>query len=101
MEHIVQFAINIDDKTIQQRIEANAYNDIVDRLYKEAYDSLPYTSRNYYSADTHPDWIGMLGERIDRFIEENRDEIIDATAERLARSYRNSKAFKERMAESE
>lgn len=99
MEHIVQFAISIDDKAIQQRIEENAYNDIVERLYKEAYKAIPHTSKNYYSADTHPDWIGMLGERIDRFIEENRDEIIDLTAERLARSYRNSKAFKERMGE--
>lgn len=37
MEHIVQFAIGIDDETIRKRIEGSAYNDICDRFYKEAF----------------------------------------------------------------
>lgn len=48
MEHIVQFAINIDDKTIQKRLE------------------------------------------------DHKAEIIDAAVEKLTKSIRNSKAFKER-----
>ena len=42
MEHIVQFAINIDDKTIQKRLEDNAYDDVVKRIYKEALDNLEF-----------------------------------------------------------
>ena len=36
MEHIVQFAIGIDDNAIKKRVEDNAYDDIVERLIKEA-----------------------------------------------------------------
>lgn len=34
MEHIVQFAIGIDDKAIQNRIEEHAYSDVLDKLTK-------------------------------------------------------------------
>lgn len=32
MEHIVQFAISIDDETIQNRIEEHAYTDVLNKL---------------------------------------------------------------------
>lgn len=35
MEHIVQFAISIDDKTIQNRIEEHAYTDVLNKLTKK------------------------------------------------------------------
>ena len=38
MEHIVQFAIGIDDKAIQNRIEEHAYTDVLAKLTKEATD---------------------------------------------------------------
>lgn len=34
MEHIVQFAIGIDDKAIQNRIEEHAYADVLAKLTK-------------------------------------------------------------------
>lgn len=34
MEHIVQFAIGIDDKAIQHRIEEYAYKDVLDKIAK-------------------------------------------------------------------
>lgn len=40
MEHIVQFAIGIDDKAIQNRIEEYAYRDVLDKLAKNAMDSV-------------------------------------------------------------
>ena len=40
MEHIVQFAIGIDDKAIQNRIEEYAYRDVLDKLAKNAVDSV-------------------------------------------------------------
>lgn len=97
MEHVVQFAISIDDKTIQKRLEENAYEDITERLYKEAKEKLP--KQQGWGSYDEPDWNILVDRRIDRFLEENKDAIIEATAERLARSYRNSKAFKERMGE--
>lgn len=35
MEHIVQFAISIDDKAIQNRIEEYAYKDVLDKIVKK------------------------------------------------------------------
>lgn len=43
MEHIVQFAIGIDDKAIQNRIEEHAYEDVLDKLTKKAMDSVSVT----------------------------------------------------------
>ena len=60
MEHIVQFAIGIDDNAIKKRIEENAYDDI---------------------------------------LEKNRDDIIDAAAEKLCESFKRTKAYKEKMTE--
>ena len=71
MEHIVQFAINIDDKAIQKRLKyGNRIN-----------------------------WDSFVSDRISRFIEDHKAEIIDAAAEKLTKSIRNSKAFKERKQE--
>lgn len=92
MEHIVQFAINIDDKTIQKRLEDNAYDDIVKRIYKEALDNLEFP-RKY---GNRINWDSFVSDLVSRILEEHKMEIVDAAAEKLAKSIRNSKAFKER-----
>lgn len=51
MEHIVQFAIGIDDKAIQNRIEEYAYRDVLDKLAKNAVDSV-FAHTNAYSRET-------------------------------------------------
>lgn len=43
MEHIVQFAIGIDDKAIQNRIEEHAYEDVLDKLTKKPWTVFPVT----------------------------------------------------------
>ena len=95
MEHIVQFAINIDDKTIQKRLEDNAYDDVVKRIYKEALDNLEFP-RTY---GNRINWDSFVSDLVSRLLEEHKMEIVDAAAEKLAKSIRNSKAFKERKQE--
>ena len=85
MEHIVQFAINIDDKTIQNRIEEYAYTDVLDKLTKEAVDSV-FAHTNAYSRENM--WTPMMEDALQSFLEERKDEIIDKAANMLAdRSY--------------
>lgn len=43
MEHIVQFAINIDDKAIQNRIEEHAYTDVLNKLTKTPWTVFSHT----------------------------------------------------------
>lgn len=95
MEHIVQFAINIDDKTIQKRLEDNGYNDVVKRIYKEALDNLEFP-RKY---GNRINWDSFVSDLVSRLLEEHKMEIVDAAAGKLAKSIRNSKAFKERKQE--
>lgn len=94
MEHIVQFAINIDDKTIQNRIEVHAYTDVLDKLTKNAVDSVfSYTSA--FSRETM--WKTMLEDALQRFHEERKDEIIDKAANMLADRFQRTKKYREAM----
>mgnify|MGYP003372312129 CR=1 FL=1 len=52
MEHIVQFAIGIDDKAIQNRIEEYAYKDVLDKIVKETMDTV-FARTNAYSREDH------------------------------------------------
>ena len=95
MEHIVQFAIGIDDNAIKKRIEDNAYDDIVERLIKEAKNDLPQVR----SFERGVNWRFLVDDRLDYFLEKNRDDIIDAAAEKLCESFKRTKAYKEKMTE--
>ena len=58
MEHIVQFAIGIDDETIQNRIEEHAYSDVLNKLTKNAVDSV-FSHSSAYTRDIM--WEGLMG----------------------------------------
>lgn len=95
MEHIVQFGISIDDKTIQKKLEENAYEDIINRLAEDAENGLKKTSP-FYNADKI-DWTYYTNEAIDRLIDTNREQIIERAAELLKDSYVRTKAYRETM----
>lgn len=94
MEHIVQFAINIDDKTIQNRIEEHAYRDVLDKLAKEATDTV-FAHTNAYSRENM--WKTMMGNALQIFLEERKDEIIDKAANLLADRFQRTKKYREAM----
>lgn len=94
MEHIVQFAINIDDKTIQNRIEEHAYTDVLDKLAKKATDTV-FAHTNAYSRDTM--WRNLMEGALQSFLEERKDEIIDKAANMLADRFQRTKKYREAM----
>lgn len=94
MEHIVQFAINIDDKTIQNRIEEHAYSDVLNKLTKNAVDSV-FSHSNAYSRDIM--WESLMGEALQSFLEERKNEIIDKAANMLADRFQRTKKYREAM----
>ena len=97
MEHIVQFAIGIDDAAIQKRIEENGYNDVLNKLVEKAKDDLPKTSS---FSGKYVNWRYLVDERLDSFIELHKDEIINLAAEKLCESFKRTKAYKDHMIES-
>ena len=94
MEHIVQFAIGIDDKAIQNRIEEYAYKDVLDKLTKNAVDSV-FVHTNAYSRENM--WKTLMADALQRFLEERNDEIIDKAANMLANRFQRTKKYREAM----
>lgn len=94
MEHIVQFAIGIDDKAIQNRIEEYAYRDVLDKLAKNAVDSV-FAHTNAYSRENM--WKTLMEDALHSFLEERKDEIIDKAANMLADRFQRTKKYREAM----
>ena len=93
MEHIVQFAIGIDDEAIRQRVIEGAYNDVVKNLMAEAKREMRLDGR-YYQKET---WRYIINDALHNYFDENKDLIIDLAAEKLVDSYKRTKVFKEKM----
>lgn len=94
MEHIVQFAIGIDDEKIKERVVECAYNDVVKQLMAEAKKDLKLTNSYYRPGET---WSSIVDRALQKYFDENKDLIIELAATKLADSYRRSKAYKEAM----
>lgn len=92
MEHIVQFAIGIDDKAIQNRIEEYAYKDVLDKIAKNAVDSV-FAHTNAYSRENM--WKTLMEDALRSFLEERKDEIIDKAANMLADRFQRTKKYRE------
>ena len=97
MEHIVQFAIGIDDDAIRKRVIESAYNDVVKTLVEEAKTDVKLNNRSYYYRET---WSNIIERALQHYFDSNRDMIFEIAATKLADSYKRTKYFKDKMAES-
>lgn len=88
MEHILQFAIGIDDAGIKKRVEEVAKVKIV----KELKDDIKFSIITKWGNLT------SLSESIIRQVmDENKDEIIDKASVMIADSIRRSKKYREAL----
>lgn len=95
MEHIVQFAIGIDDDAIRQRVIDCAYNDVVKQLMAEAKRETRLEGTSYWKKES---WANIIERALRDYFDENKDMIIEVAATKLVDSYKRTKAFKETMA---
>lgn len=97
MEHIVQFGIGIDDNAIVKRVENEAVSEITKDIKQATLDQL--FQKDYYSR--HATLNGKFSEFgkqiVQSFFNENKDKIIERTAELLARKLSCTKAVKEQF----
>lgn len=96
MEHIVQFAIGIDDDAIVKRVSENAEKEIIKDLKQQVANKIfqPY----YYKGNADPtrDNLSCFSENLVKaFLEENKEYIIDKAAAILADRLFRSKKGKE------
>lgn len=83
MEHIIQFAIDLDDNAIRELKELT--QDAKEAIYK----------RNDYSNSFSNEPTLFFNDKLDAFFKENEDKIIKMAAERLADRLSRTKKAKE------
>lgn len=104
MEHIVQFAIGIDDDAIVKRVTDSAERQIVEGL-KEKYESEiehqifkfereRWGGNKEFKVGLQP-WVENL---VVKLLDKHQDEIIERAAEKLADKMSRTKVIKEAMA---
>lgn len=98
MEHIVQFAIGIDDEGIKKAVTENAEKTIIKELSEEVKRILfkkDFSYKNGLSLGPTQ----YMDEKIGAILDENREAIIEAAAEKLADKLSRTKKAKEMLGE--
>lgn len=96
MEHIIQFAIGIDDERIAQSVEKSAEKTIVKDIEAQVANKL--FENRYYGRDADParDNLSEFSRLIvSDMLHENKDAIVDKAAQYLAEKIARSKAGEE------
>ena len=103
MEHIVQFAIGIDDDAIKKRITDSAEKQIKDELMKDIKSAIEHEIFDMYRGpwDKEAKRIGLQNwckELVVQTLNKHEDKIVELAAEKLADKLSRTKAIKEAMA---
>lgn len=110
-EHVVSFAVGIDDEAIIRNVEENAHKQIIQDIKLEVlnkimsaryYNQSPVT-KDRYSGNITVDRNAVLSDFSEHLVKEAfmecKDDIIERAATILADSYKRSKAWKEKVGE--
>lgn len=92
MEHIVQFAISFDDKTVTDKVKEKAEQHILDTLTKDLKDQI--FESDWYGRPTKKISDGVKN-MIDQKLDGWKDEIIKGAIKELADRLSRSKQVKE------
>lgn len=97
MEHIVQFAIGIDDDAIRKRVIESAEKQIIEKLTYDVKSQIfkPHYYKKDKLTDELQDWVEKRIEDI--IIESCKDEIIERAAAMLADRLSRTKKAKEAL----
>ena len=97
MEHIVQFAIGIDDEAIKNRITDTAEKQITESIQKDVEETIFDHGWRSEEVDKNSprNWVKDMVKNV---IEANKDQIIKGATEELARNMAKTKAVKEAIA---
>ena len=94
MEHIVQFAIGIDDEAIRKRIEQTAEKQIVDSIKEDINDHI-FRETTWAKDSVLQNWVKDIV--VDAILE-HKDEIVTSAASQLCEYMKRTKAVREAVA---
>ena len=92
MEHIVQFAISIDDDTITKKVCENAEKAITNNIQKEVESNI--FSHGYYAGRRITEFTDEAKKIILAWLDSYKESIIQLTAKMLADKLAKTKAAK-------
>lgn len=97
MEHIVQFAIGIDDEAIRNRVTESAEKQITESIKKDVEGAIfcKEWHSNNIDKNNPKEWVEDMVKDV---IEANKDQIIEAAVAELAKNMAKTKAVKEAIA---
>lgn len=93
MEHILQFAVSIDDTSIEKLVIEGATKQLANEIIDKAKKSLGFTNR-YGSPilDEDGEGYGIVKDAIEKIVKEREDEIINRVIEKIVdKTYRSKK----------
>ena len=90
MEHILQFAISIDDEAIKSRIEESALKQLSKDLSKETKNKI---------MDTWGSLQWKIEELIKECVNQYKDEILESAVRSVSDSIKRSKKYREALAQ--
>lgn len=95
MEHIVQFAVSVDDNRIQEIMEQSAAAQIANDIKLAAHGTRGYGG---YVNEKPENLRELFQEEIAKFVAEHADEIISAAVTEVSRNLMKTKKVKEALA---
>lgn len=101
MQHVLNIAFDFDDEKVKQVAEKAVATDMATIINAIVTDKIAPMTSGWYGKQER-DWSNMwhkVDSAIDKIIADNRDEIIEKAAEKLVKSVRSTKAWKEKFAE--
>ena len=94
MDHLVQFTISIDDNHIAQMVEKEAAKAMKDEVLKVCKSHIGCERDYWGNSEPGP----MLKKALEDFMKDNREEIIEKAADKLAERLSKTKIVKEAAA---
>lgn len=95
MDHLVQFTISIDDKHIAQMVEKEAAKAMQDEVLKVCKSHIGCERDYWGNSEPGP----LLKKALEDFMADNREEIINKAADKLAERLSRTKIVKEAAAQ--
>lgn len=94
MDHIVQFAIGIDDERIREAVISSAEKQIISQIKQDLINKLFESSYYRQNATPQNPLSGYACSLFNDFLEENKTEILEKAAKLLADKLAKTKAGK-------
>ena len=103
MQHIINIAFDFDDEKVKAIAENTVAKELDSIIKGIVLDHIAPVKRISWGNGKAYDWGAFdrrTSEIIEKFLADNKDEILDRAATKLSESYKRTKAWKEKAEES-